>query len=152
MITVIWYISLVLLMLVTGVFWGTWFSLSRSMEKISPENFLENGKIMIRNLAWPMRVLMPLTILFMIIDLWSYPLKSVGGFYLTIASFVLLVVTLLITVAVEVPIDNKIKYWTASALPDGWKNVRAKWQRYHTLRTFTALGSFCLLLAAVLFY
>lgn len=152
MITIVQYISLVLLLLVTGIFWGTWFSLSRSIEKTSPETFLENGKLIIKNLAVPMRIAMPLTILTMIADVWWYPVKHGGGFYLTIAAVILMVLTLLITVTIEVPIDNQIKYWTVSSLPEEWKALRSRWQFYHTVRTFTAVISFSLLLAGALFY
>ena len=34
----------ILLVLVTGLFWGTWFSLSRTMYELSPEIFITIGK------------------------------------------------------------------------------------------------------------
>ena len=51
---IIQFITLLLLLLVTGVFWGTWFSLSRSIEAFTPSAFLEIGKVIIKNVAWPM--------------------------------------------------------------------------------------------------
>lgn len=151
-IPIIQFISLFLLLLVTGVFWGTWFSLSRSMEKISAASFLENGRIFIGNLAIPMRILMPLSILFMLAGLWLYPYKDTSGFILHIISFILIILTLIITVSIEVPIDNQIKNWTLSTLPADWEKIRDKWQRYHTIRTFTSIFSFLFLLASILFY
>ena len=41
------FLTLLLFSLVTGVFWGTWFSLSRSMAAITPGTFLEVGRLMI---------------------------------------------------------------------------------------------------------
>lgn len=152
MITTVQYISLILVLLVSGVFWGTWFSLSRSIEITSPETFLENGRLIIKNLAVPMRILMPLTILSMGLVLWLYPEKSGSGFYLSVVSVILMIITLLITVLIEVPIDNRIKRWTTATLPKDWKAIRSRWQYYHTLRTFTSLGSFAFLLAGTLFY
>lgn len=152
MIVAIQFFTTFLLALILGVFWGTWFSLSRSIEKISPETFLENGRIFIKNLARPMRMFLPLTILVMIAGLYLYPNKSITGFYLAIASFILIIITLIITVGIEVPIDNKIKTWTITTLPANWKALRSKWQFYHTLRTFICMGSFLLLLASELFY
>ena len=52
-------INILLYALVMGVFWGTWFSLSRSIASIKPEVFLDIGHTMIANLAWPIRLLMP---------------------------------------------------------------------------------------------
>ena len=146
------FIGLVFLVLVLGVFWGTWFSLSRSIEKTSMATFLENGKLFIENLAVPMRILLPSTIVLMIAGLWLYPFKDTFGFILNIVALILMLATLIITVGIEVPIDNQIKRWSPANIPDNWKAVRSRWQYYHTLRTFLCMGSFLLLLASVLFY
>jgi hypothetical protein len=54
---VFYFISLFLLMMVTGIFWGTWFSLSRSREVFSAAEFIHIGKTIIHNLAMPMRII-----------------------------------------------------------------------------------------------
>lgn len=151
-ISIIQFISLFLLMLVSGVFWGTGFSLSRSIEKLSAATFIENGKAFIKNLAMPMRILLPLTILFMLIGMWVYPDKNITGFYLNAGALLLIIMTLFITLIVEVPIDNQIKTWNTDTLPENWNVLRHRWQVFHTLRTFICIGSFLLLLASVLFY
>lgn len=143
------FLSLVLLMLVTGIFWGTWFSLSRSIGKFSPESFLAIGRVMIGNLAWPMRILMPLTILVMLAGL-CLPPPGGAAFYLAALSFVLIIAALVVTLLVEVPIDNRIKTWTVSSVPGDWKAVRDHWEAYHTVRTFCSLASFVLLLLSAL--
>ncbi len=48
------FVTIMLFALVVGVFWGTWFSLSRSIATITPETFLEVGKAIIQNLAAPL--------------------------------------------------------------------------------------------------
>ncbi|HEX2339926.1 MAG TPA: hypothetical protein VHI98_05540 [Vicinamibacterales bacterium] len=58
MIKAVQFVTLLVFSLVTGVFWGTWFSLSRSMAAITPGTFLEVGRLMITNLGGPMSVLM----------------------------------------------------------------------------------------------
>src|SRR4029434_7460460 len=58
-IKVVQFVTLLLFSLVTGVFWGTWFGLSRSMSALTPATFLEVGHTMIGNLGGPMSVLMP---------------------------------------------------------------------------------------------
>ena len=48
--------TIVLFALVMGVFWGTWFSLSRTMDQLSAETFLAVGHEMIeqsRACPWP---------------------------------------------------------------------------------------------------
>ena len=55
--------TIVLFALVMGVFWGTWFSLSRTMSQLSPDTFLAVGHQMINNLGGPMAILLPLSLL-----------------------------------------------------------------------------------------
>jgi hypothetical protein len=120
------FVALFLLALATGVFWGTWFTLTRSIETFSPAEFIHIGKTIIANVAWPMRVLMPACILFMLLSAWLYPEKKSPGFFLSMAACVLIIVALLITLLVEVPIDNQIKTWTAETIPSDWgSNTRA---------------------------
>jgi hypothetical protein len=53
-----------------------------------------------------------------------------------------MVITLIITVAVEVPIDNQIKTWTEATVPGNWDSLRQRWDVFHTIRTFTSIASF----------
>jgi uncharacterized membrane protein len=145
------FAGLFLLALVTGVFWGTWLTLTRSIETFSPDEFIHIGQTIIMNVAWPMRILMPSCILFMILSALLVPEKKSAAFYLSVAAFLLIVIALLITLLVEVPIDNQIKTWTAETVPADWTNVRARWQVFHTARTFVSLGSLGSLILAVLF-
>jgi hypothetical protein len=103
--------TIVLFALVMGV-WGTWFSLSRTMDQLSAETFLAVGHQMIRNLGGPMAVLLPLSLL-----------------------------SALVTLAVEVPIDNQIENWTAATLPGDWRSIQSRWQLWHTMRTFTSIAA-----------
>src|ERR1041385_7568707 len=86
------FAGLFLLTLVTGVFWGTWFTLTRSIETFSAGEFIHIGQTIIRNVAWPMRILMPACILFMITSVSLIPKKNSIGLYLGIAACVLIVV------------------------------------------------------------
>jgi hypothetical protein len=52
-----------------------------------------------------------------------------------------MVATLIITVAVEVPIDNQIKTWTEATVPANWESLRHTWDEFHTTRTLTSIAS-----------
>ena len=60
----------------------------------------------------------------------------------------LLLVTLLISVSVNVPINSMQQAWTVSGPPADWAYLRDRWQLAHLARTATALLAF-LTLAAV---
>ena len=139
---VIYLCALFLLMLITGVFWGTWFTLTRSIENFSAEEFTHIGKVIIANVALPMRIIMPSGILFILLSLWIGRQKRTTGFYIGVLSLILIIIVLLITVMVLVPLDNVIKMWTTTTIPTDFKEIQLKWKSYHAIRTFFSLASF----------
>jgi len=139
---IILFSALFLLMLITGVFWGTWFTLTRSIENFSSEEFIHIGQTIIANVAMPMRIIMPLGIIFMFLALWFTRNKRTIGFSLGMFSLVLIITVLLITLIVLVPIDNDINEWTASTVPSNWTDIRQRWNLFHSIRTFASLSSF----------
>ena len=144
------FAAILLLALVTGVFWGTWFTLTRSIETFSGAEFIHIGQTIIRNVTWPMRVLMPACIFFMILWAWLVPDKKSTAFFLSLAACLLIVVALLITLLAEVPIHNQIRTWTVQTIPADWPKLRARWEVFHTARTFVSLASLASLILAVL--
>ena len=94
---------------------------------------------------------MPACILFMLLSAWLYPEKKSPGFFLNVAACLLIIVALLITLLVEVPVDNQIKTWTAETVPPDWQATRERWQYFHTARTFASLASFGSLAIAIIF-
>jgi uncharacterized membrane protein len=135
------FTALMLTALVTGVFWGTWFTLTRSLENFAAAEFIHIGKTIIANVALPMRILMPATLLFMVLAVWQSRSIHKPAFHLYLVSFLLMLITLIITVAVEVPIDNQIKTWTENTVPGNWHALRQTWDQFHTMRTFTSITS-----------
>jgi len=112
------FVSILLTALVTGVFWGPWLGLSRSIDTFTAEEFLAIGHRMIRNLAPVMPVLMPAAVLSTVPILWLSCQSLPIVFYSSLTGLALLVVALVITLAVEVPIDNQIRAWTPAFLPE----------------------------------
>jgi uncharacterized membrane protein len=135
------FLSLILSTLVMGVFWGTWFTLTRSIENFSAAEFIHIGKTIIRNVALPMSILMPVTLLCMLLVVFFSRRQNRASFYFYIISFLLMVITLIITVGVEVPIDNQIKTWNELTIPADWQSLRLTWNKFHALRTGTSVLS-----------
>src|SRR5262245_2000862 len=136
--------------LVVGVFWGTWFSLSRSMSSITASTFLEVGHTMIDNLGGPMAVLMPATLVSAVPVLFMlYRLHRRASLSLALVGAACVVVALVITLRVNVPIDDAIDRWTVDTLPSDWTSIRNRWEAYHAARTFISLAGFGFVLAAV---
>lgn len=142
------FITLILFALVAGMFWGTWFGLSRSIAAISPAAFLEIGWILIRNLAIPMAILMPAALVSgLVVLLKTFRSDARASVLATTAGLLLLTGALVITLAGTLPIDHQIRHWTLGTLPENWRAIRNRWGFYHGLRTVLSL----LALAAVIF-
>jgi uncharacterized membrane protein len=135
-------ITIVLFALVMGVFWGTWFSLSRTMSQLSGETFVAVGHEMIQNLGVPMAILLPLALLSALVTLaLLWRAARAAAFWWLLAGFLLMVAALVITLAVEVPIDNQIEDWTAATLPGDWRSIQSRWELFHTIRTFLSIAA-----------
>jgi uncharacterized membrane protein len=134
--------TIVLFALVMGVFWGTWFSLSRTMDQLSGETFVAVGHQMIQNLGVPMAILLPLSLVSALVTLVLLWQAGRGAaFWWALTGFLLMVTALVITLAVEVPIDNQISTWTAATLPGDWRSIQSRWELFHTIRTFMSIAA-----------
>ena len=90
---------------------------------------------------------MPLSLLSAAFMLVVLPKRSTA-FALAVASFVSMICALVVTLGVEVPIDNQIKEWTVNTLPSGWQALRDRWEFFHTVRTFVSIAAFALVSSA----
>jgi hypothetical protein len=126
-------ISIVLSTLVTGVFWGPWVALSRSISTFAPEVFLAIVNRLSRNIAPVMTVLMPAALLSMVLVLFLTFNEGPRTFYLTMAGFALFLAALPITIIVEVPMVKQIETWRVSNLPGNWQELRDRWLAFHVI-------------------
>ena len=140
--------SIALLSLVFGVFWGPWLALSRSMATFEPAVFLPIVTRMYKNLAGVMTVLMPLTLASVI----AVIIFSRGtDFVLALASLVAFIVSIIVTMAIEVPQVKTIVAWTAETLPADWQEPRDRWVAFHPMRLIAGFVALVLLLVAAIF-
>jgi uncharacterized membrane protein len=112
------------------------------MDQLSAETFLAVGHQMIGNLGGPMAILLPLSLLSALVTLaLLWPHRDAAAFWWLAAGFLLMVAALVITLAVEVPIDNRIQAWTVATLPGDWRSIQSRWQLWHTIRTFLSIAA-----------
>lgn len=102
------------------------------------------------NVAVTMSIIMPASIIgLLILLIGSWKAKTIY-FYCILTALILFVIALIITLAVEVPIDNQIRTWTTATIPAGWENIRDRWEQYHGIRTFASLASIAFFITALL--
>jgi uncharacterized membrane protein len=64
----------------------------------------------------------------------------------TAAGALLMIAVLVITLSVNVPIDNRIRTWTESSMPPDWGRIRDRWEAFHAARTFVSIAALALIL------
>jgi uncharacterized membrane protein len=143
--------TVVFAMLVAGAMWGTWLGLARSIDSFTPQTYVDIGHVMIVNLAPVMPVLMLSAVASAASVVFLLYREDASGRLLTIAGLALLLVVILITVVVEVPINNQTRVWTPTTLPANWMELRDRWALFHLIRTFVSLAAVSLFLGAVIF-
>jgi uncharacterized membrane protein len=145
------FTTVMLYVLVCGVMWGTWLALARTMTEYDATTFLADGQHMIANLATIMAVLLIAAVGAGLVATWvSFRHQSATAGWLSALGLLFLVGVLVVTLAVEVPIDNQIAAWTTQSLPSDWQDTRARWAIFHTVRTFLSLAAVALALGAAL--
>jgi uncharacterized membrane protein len=118
---------------------------------VSPEVVLPLVVRLSANLAPVMTVLLPVTIASIVPVLliaFGHPVT----FWLTLAALLLLIETLAVTVAIEVPIVKTIESWTLETMPGDWTRLRDRWVSFHLLRVIPGIAAVALLAAGAATY
>ncbi|MEV4431276.1 DUF1772 domain-containing protein [Streptomyces sp. R-07] len=75
---------------------------------------------------------------------WHHP-----GTGLVVTAGALLIVSVLMSVLLLVPINNRSKTWTPDNRPADWKEQSNRWDRYHYARVAVLIAAFAVLVAAL---
>ncbi|ELS50782.1 DUF1772 domain-containing protein [Streptomyces viridochromogenes] len=75
---------------------------------------------------------------------WHHP-----GAGLVVTAGALLILSVIMSVLLLVPINNRGKTWTPENRPDDWKQQMNRWDRYHYVRVAVIVAAFALLAAAL---
>lgn len=121
------------------------------MHTLPPDYFITIGKQIMQNVAVTMSIIMPASIIALVLLLIASWKNKGIYFYSVLVSLVLFILALVITLAVEVPIDNQIASWTPETIPAAWQAIRDKWERFHIMRTFLSLCSVAFFYAALIY-
>ena len=136
---------------VSGMYWGPWLALTRSMAALDVPVFLAVTDRLARNMALLMTVLLPAAL----VSALPVLALSFGGqpvvFCLTLIALALFAVTLIVTMTIEVPIVAQIVQWTPSTLPANWQNLRDRWIVAHLARIAPSIVGLILALCALMF-
>jgi hypothetical protein len=137
--------------LISGIFWGPWLALTRSMRTLAPDVFLAVVHRLDRNLGGIMGVLFPIALLsFVPVLVLDVGFGCTFAFVLGLVAFALFLLALIVTMIVEVPIVKQIRGWTVETMPPNWEALRDRWVSFHLLRVVPAIAGLALLVGGAL--
>jgi uncharacterized membrane protein len=148
-ILILFVATLFALLLVCGVFWGLYFALSRSYQVFSAGELAKIARTIVANLEVPMGNISLVCLALLGLSVAYYPDKGGWHFFSMIASLLLIIGSLMITTAIEVPINRQVVTLTDEKMPENWEQLRGRWQYYNVVRTMLPLLSFLLFAAAI---
>jgi uncharacterized membrane protein len=75
---------------------------------------------------------------------WHHP-----GTGLVVTAGALLILSVIMSILLLVPINNRVKTWTPENRPADWKQQMNRWDRFHYVRVAVITAAFALLVAAL---
>ncbi|WP_372347885.1 anthrone oxygenase family protein, partial [Streptomyces sp. KL116D] len=81
--------------------------------------------------------------------LWAAAAWDEPGTGLVVTGGALLIVSVIMSVLLLVPINNRGKTWTPENRPADWKQQTKRWERWHYLRVAVIVAAFAALVAAL---
>ncbi|WP_030343505.1 DUF1772 domain-containing protein [Streptomyces sp. NRRL S-1022] len=84
-----------------------------------------------------------------LVAIWAVAGWHRQGTGLVLAAAALLVLSVIMSLLLLVPINNRGKTWTPENRPADWKEQLNRWKRWHYVRVAVIIGAFTLLAAAL---
>ena len=137
--------------LATGGLMVNWIGLGRAMSRLSVSAYVEFHQATNHTFNPYMPIVVVGALLGgIVLAILSQGILSLSG-ELAIAGSVCYAAVLAIALATDVRINKQIARWSIESPPNDWKPIRARWIRFHILRTLFSLpGLACYILAALL--
>jgi uncharacterized membrane protein len=145
---VIQLIVVVFAALATGGLMVNWIGLGRAMSRLSEPTYVEFHQATNHTFD----PYMPIVVVGALLGGFALAILS-AGFHslsgeLAIAGSICYVAVLAISWSTNVPINNQVKHWSVQSPPDDWALIRARWIRFHIVRTLFSLPALaCYILA-----
>ena len=136
---------------VVGVMVGVEFSVAFIMNRILDALPEDSGQLGHAHGGRMLGALMPFWYMGSLVlsALWAVAGWHHHGAGLVVTAAGLLIVSVVMSVLLLVPINNRNKTWTAENRPADWKQQLHRWLRWHYVRVAVIVAAFALLVAAL---
>jgi len=85
-----------------------------------------------------------------LVAVWTIARWHHHGIGLTVTAGALLILSVIMSILLLVPINNRGKTWTPDNRPADWKQQMNRWDRLHYVRVAVIIAAFALLVAALI--
>ena len=136
--------------LATGGLMVNWIGLGRAMSRLSVSTYVEFHQATNHTFNPYMPIVVVGSILGGVVLAVPFPgIHSLSG-ALAIAGSACYVAVVAIALSTDVRINKQIARWSVESPPDDWAPIRARWIRFHIVRTLFSLpGLACYILACL---
>ncbi|MFF8194857.1 anthrone oxygenase family protein [Streptomyces bobili] len=84
-----------------------------------------------------------------LVAVWAVAGRHHPGTGLVVTAGALLLLSVVMSILLLVPINNRNKTWTPENRPADWKHQLRRWERFHYVRVAVIIAAFTLLVAAL---
>ncbi|TDD39103.1 DUF1772 domain-containing protein [Saccharopolyspora elongata] len=84
-----------------------------------------------------------------LVAVWAIAGWHHDGAGLVVTAGALLILSVVMSLLLLVPINNRGKTWTTENRPDDWKEQMNRWDRFHYVRVAVIIAAFALMVAAL---
>jgi uncharacterized membrane protein len=84
-----------------------------------------------------------------LVGIWAAAGRHHHGTGLVVTAGALLILSVIMSLVLLVPINNRGKTWTPENRPEDWKEQMNRWDRYHYVRVAVIIAAFALLVTAL---
>jgi uncharacterized membrane protein len=136
---------------VVGVMVGVEFSVAFIMNRILDALPEDSGQLGHAHGGRMLGALMPFWYMGSLVlsALWAVAGWHHHGAGLVVTAAGLLIVSVVMSVLLLVPINNRGKTWTPESRPEDWKEQMNRWDRFHYVRVAVIVAAFALLATAL---
>ncbi|RFC77410.1 DUF1772 domain-containing protein [Streptomyces sp. AcE210] len=136
---------------VVGVMVGVEFSVAFVMNRIFNALPEDSGQLGRAHGGRMLGAVMPVWYItsLVLVAVWAVAGRHHPGTGLVVTAGALLLLSVLMSILLLVPINNRGKTWTPDNRPADWKQQMNRWDRYHYVRVAVIIAAFTLLVTAL---
>ncbi|MFJ5136258.1 anthrone oxygenase family protein [Streptomyces sp. NPDC088707] len=136
---------------VVGLMVGVEFSVAFIMNRILDALPEDSGQLGHAHGGRMLGALMPVWYIgsLVLVAIWAVAGRHHHGVGIVVTAGGLLILSVVMSILLLVPINNRNKTWTPDNRPADWKEQLQRWNRYHYVRVAVIIAAFTLLVTAL---